>query len=329
MRGVKLFTFGLALLVLLAACGGGPGSAAAQLSCSLPVITWTRNGGSTATQDGFISVPSGAFRPDPTAAGPTYDRAYQRWLPVLGSQVLPDGSTYAYEVELQDRPGYQVHVVQVASGADKMIYDMPYDNAYSILALEPEGIYLVPILHRSGVPTGLWLLSSTQATLTAVPGASDLSWQVIDRGAAWGGPVGGDSLDRLDLATGTLTTWFHHDIAPQPGIGSSYGPSVVGFDLSGHPLVELYPPVDTTASPARTTPVPELWLVSGPSVGAKLAGISLPGEGQFVQVGVTDSHGAWLVGSDGFYLYTDKGFMRAAPMPPGPIGNLAIAGGCA
>jgi hypothetical protein len=323
-----------AATALLAACGGtsatssaspSPTSAAGLLSCRLPVTTWIKNGGTFASQSGFVAVPSGTFAPDPAVTGSTYDRAYRRWLPVVASYVLPDGSAYAYEQDLADG-AYEIHMVDVASGADKMDYHMPYDNAYSIVALKPEGVYLVPLLHRSGIPTGLWLLSSTNATVRAVAGAGDLSWQVIDGGAAWGRPVGGDSLDRLDLSTGVVTTWFRHAVAEQIGIGSGNGPEVVGFDLSGRPLIEFAPAVAGTASPAWT-PMLEVWLVSSPGQANKLTGLPLPDH--FLQAGVTDTHGTWLVGLDGFYLYTDGGFHRAAPMPPGPVGDFAIAGGCA
>jgi hypothetical protein len=295
------------------------------LSCSLPVVSWLKNGGNAASQNGFIAVPSGAITVDTTPNGYTYDRAYRRWLPVLAPMVLPDGSAYAYEDQPPDGE-YDIHVVQVASGADKVISRMPYDNAYSVLALQPEGVYVVPVLHRSGVPTGLWLLSSTTGTLAAVPGAADADWRLIAGGAAWGGPVGADRLDRLDLSTGMVTTWFRHDIAIPLGIGGDYGPAVVGFDLSGRPLVEFAPPVDATVTPA---PMPsfEIWLVSSPGQAIKLTGMPLPSG--FLRPGVTDSHGTWFVGSDGFYRYTDGGFKRAAPLPPGPVGEFQIAGGCA
>jgi hypothetical protein len=242
---------------------------------------------------------------------------------VVAAQVLPDGSMYAYEKELPD--SYEIHVVWVANGADKMIRSMPYDDAYGILAMKPEGLYLVPIIHRSGVPAGLWLLSSTKATLTAVPGAGTSRWQVVEGGAAWGGPVGGDRLDRLDLSTGVVSTWFLHATAVQTTIGYGYAPTVVGFDTSGRPLVEVYPPIVTAASPARTDPVPELWLVSSPDQATRLSGMKIPEQG--LQPGVTGSHGTWFVGADGFYLYTDSGFRRAAPMPA--TGNFTLAGDCA
>lgn len=316
----------VAAIALLAACGGSSAvsssttPAARSISCSLPVLTWTKNGGSSASQSGFVSVPSGTFALAPTSTySPAYDSAHRRWLPVPAAQILPDGSVYVYENELPDGP-YEIHQVQVASGADKMVLHMPYANAYSILAVQPAGIYVVPVLHRSGVPKGLWLFSSTLTTLTAVAGAADLSWNAIGGGAAWGGQAGGDTLDRLDLSTGVVTKWFQHAIAPAPGIGASYGPQVVAFDQAGRPLVGFYPPVDPAA-----TPVPEVWLASSPGQATKLTGFMPPNT---LGLGVTDSHGTWLVGSDGFYLYTDAGFRRAAPMPPGPVGEFQIAGAC-
>jgi hypothetical protein len=109
------------------------------------------------------------------------------------------------------------------------------------------------------------------------------------------------------------------------GIGSSYGPSLVGFDHAGTPLVQVFPPIDVKVSPARTNPVPELWLASTPDHATRLTGLPMSDQG--VQAGVTDSNGTWFVGTDGFYLYTDSGFRRAAPMPA--TGNFTIAGDCA
>jgi hypothetical protein len=71
----------------------------------------------------------------------------------------------------------------------------------------------------------------------------------------------------------------------------------------------------------------EIWLVSSPGQAIKLTGMPLPSG--FLRPGVTDTHGTWFVGSDGFYRYTDGGFKRAAPLPPGPVGEFQIAGGCA
>jgi hypothetical protein len=327
MHALTRSTVGLAFLVLLPCCAGGPASqpaastSAAAFSCRLPVITYNKNGtGASANQNGFIAVPSGAFTPDSTGDGGTYDWAYRRWVPTLRSYLLADGSAYVDEQQAPDGH-YEIHMVQVASGADKVILRMPYDNAYSILALKPEGIYLVPLLHRSGVPQGLWVLSSTTAAITEVPGAGGSAWRLIEAGAAWGGPVGVDRLDRLDLSTGVVTTWFQHPVEPPTGIGSGYGPEIIAFDRSRRPLVELYPP-----PAAGTTPLPELWVVSGPGQATKLAGMPLPD--QFLQPGVTDTHGTWIVGSDGFYLYTEAELKRAGPMPPGPVGTLVIAGEC-
>jgi hypothetical protein len=318
---------GLAILALLTSCAAGTpslpteSSSAAAVSCRLPVTTFTRNGGSSSSQNGFISIPSGSFTPDATGEGGSYDGAYGKWVPVPRSFVLPDGAAYVIEQQAPDSH-YEIHLVQVASGADKVILQMPYDNAYSVLAFRPEGIYLVPLLHRSGLPQGLWLLSATTATITEIPGGGNLAWRLIDGGGAWGSPVGVDRLDRLDLFTGVVTTWFQHPVQPPVGIGSGYGPDIVAFDRSQRPLVELYPP-----AAAGATPLPELWLASGPGQATKLTGMPLTD--RVLTPGISDSHGTWLVGSDGFYLYTDAGFKRAAPNPPGPVGEFQIAGGCA
>jgi hypothetical protein len=92
----------------------------------------------------------------------------------------------------------------------------------------------------------------------------------------------------------------------------------VGFDRSGRPLIEFVPQGATIA---------EVWLVSSPTEATKLTGLPLPST--FLQAGITDTHGTWLVGADGFYLYAGGRFQRAAPMPPGPVGDFAVAGSCA
>lgn len=211
----------IALVVLLSACTGGspsPARPAAEISCTLPVYKWggVTNGGNYRIigQYGFLNLASGKFAADPTFTAPTgfYDWRSRRWLPVSMAQILPDGSAYAYEKELTD--SFEIYVVQVATGAEKMVYRMPYDNAYQILAFEPEGIYVYPIIHRSGLPGGLWLLDPAGAALKPLPTSMDGTWQLVSGGAAWGGPGGmaGDSLVRLDLATGALTTWFQHTV---------------------------------------------------------------------------------------------------------------------
>lgn len=323
--------------MLVAACTGSPAastspsSATLGIGCTLAVYKWggVTNGGnySIIGQYGVLDVASGKFAADPTFTAGTgsYDWPYRRWLPVSMAQVLADGSAYAYEKELTD--SYEIYVVQVATGAETMVYHMPYDNAYQILAFQPEGVYVYPIIHRSGLPSGLWLLDPSKSALKPLPTSMEGSWQLVSGGAAWGGPGGmaGDSLVRLDLTTGVLTTWFQHTVQGAVFEGYGYGVSVIGFDGSGRPLLEVFPPFDLHASPAAN-PQPEVWLVSSPGQATRVFGLPLPEQG--AAMGVTDSHGMWVVGRDGVYLYANGGFRKVAPLPALPENNYMLTGAC-
>jgi hypothetical protein len=326
----------IALAVLVAACTGGPAASTSParsadvISCTLPVYNWggVTNGGnySIIGQYGFLNVASGKFAANTiTFSTGSYDWPFQRWLPVSMAQVLPDGSAYAYEKELTD--SYEIHVVQVATGAETMVYRMPYDNAYQILAFQPDGVYLYPIVHRSGLPSGLWLLDPAKSALKPLPTSIDSTWQLVSGGAAWGGPGGmaGDSLVRLDLITGALTTWFQHTVQGAVFEGYGYGVSVIGFDGSGRPLAEVFPPFDLQASPAPK-PKPEVWLVSSPGQATRVLGLPVPQQG--VATGVSDSHGMWVEGRDGVYLYADGSFRKVAAQPSLPENNYMLTGAC-
>jgi hypothetical protein len=333
----KRWVLWIVLVVLVAGCTRGPAAStpparsAAVVNCNLPVYKWggVTNGGnySIVGQYGFLSLASGKFAADPevTAITGFYDWRSRRWLPVPMAQVLPDGSAYAYEKELTD--SFEIYVVHVATGAEEMVYRMPYDNAYQILAFQPEGIYVYPIVHRSGLSGGLWLLDPSRSVLKPLPTSMDGTWQLVSGGAAWGGPggVAGESLVRLDLASGALTTWFQHIVQGAVFEGMGYGVSVIGFDESGRPLVEVYPPFDLQASPAPN-PQPEVWLVSSPGQATRVLGLPVPQQG--VAIGVSDSHGMWVEGRDGVYLYANGAFRRVAPLPALPENNYMLAGGC-
>jgi hypothetical protein len=332
MRDLKQAALGL-LAISLVGCSTSPSASRAPspsafgpapLRCSLPVLSTGLAGGVEGTQNGFISIPSGTFKPDANEGGLSYDRALGRWVPVPAAWVLPDGSAYVYERELPAGP-FQIHLVSVASGADHVIYEMPYDTAFEVLAYRPEGVYLVPILHRSGVPEGLWMLDLATGSLRTFPESLGVQWQVVSTAEAWGAPgPGAETLNHLDLATGAVAVWFHHTVQEAQSIGSRYGVTVVGWDASSRPIVEFYPPVDKSLSSAPS-PAPELWIVSAPGTAHRLTDIPLPDQ---PRPGFTDSHGTWLVGADGVYLYGGSRFERVAPLPPGPVRDLTVVGAC-
>ncbi|HET9780513.1 MAG TPA: hypothetical protein VFR33_01945 [Candidatus Dormibacteraeota bacterium] len=331
-------------------------SAATHSVCRLAVTNWgwVTNGSSTrvTSQNGFIEMPSGVFTPDPTGtftedqatlvfgsdqtpvlhgdALATYDVAYHRWLPAPPTHVLQDGSAYVYEVELRDGSGYEIHLVHVATAADRVVLQMPYDNAYSIVGFDASGIYVNPILHRSGITGGLWLIDPNKASIQPVTNAANGTWQLIAQRAAWGGPGGqaGGTFQRLDLATGQLTTLFDHPVQGAVFEGYGYGISLLGFDRHMRPLLEVFPPNPSTSSAQSTPGPPQIWLVGGPDKATELTGVALLPD-TAIGMGIEDAHGLWLVGADGVYLYTDTGFTKVAPLGPPAMPNYTIVSGCA
>ena len=353
-------------MLLVEACAPGPlppglasptptTRAVGTVTCRLPVFNWawvtSGSSSSVVGQNGFVDLSTGTFAPDSNAqfdydqssaryqsqqlpvlkgdGSGFYDAAVGRWVPAPAQHVLPDGSAYVYEVELPDPHAYQIHLVEVATGADRVVYQMPYDNGYSVVAFQREGIYVQPILHKSGLPGGLWLYDIATSTLKAIPNASTGTWQSVVDGAAWGGAGGtaGNTLTRLNVETGQTTTWFSHTVQGAVFEGYGYGVSLLGFDDASHPLVEVFPPGNGSPNPNQPGE-PEVWLVNAPGQATKLSGISLRADAA-LSPGLSDPHGLWLVGADGIYLYTDAGFRRAAPLAPAPSSNYALEGTCA
>lgn len=256
------------------------------------------------------------------SGAPTYDGASRRWLPVTAAQILPDGSAYAYTREASPTQfRNEIHHVNVATGVDRVIYN---NDAYRVLVYRPEGIYLVYHLNGTDGDHGLWLLDPSTQSLKAFQSGAQASWAAVAGGGAWsysvdGNRFGSTSFARLDLSTGAVATWFSVSSQaqpPQPGFKSV---RAIGFDASLHPLVEVF--VDGGTS--------EVWLLTAPGQATRLNGLPLR---DFIPpLGVTDSHGTWVVGADGVYLYAGSGFQRVAAAPPfsGIVaGNFTIAGAC-
>ena len=315
----------------------------AALSCSLPVAQAIY--GPTAPTTGFVALPSGTFQADATGAmvpdpgttrtrtvqtpvlygdgGATYDRAFKRWLPVAPAQVSTDGSTYVYTREASPTQfRNEIHLVTVSAATDQVIYDQ---GAYHALSYQPEGIYLTHHLSQTDATNGLWLLDPSTRALKPFSASMQASWEAIAGGSAWtystdGNRFGSSSFARLDLSSGAVTTWFTAISAIQIPQSGSKSVRPVGFDASAHPIVEVY------TMGGNTTP--EIWLLTAPSQSTQIGGLHLA---QFTPPpGITDSHGAWVVGSDGIYLYRSESFERVASAPAGwNTPNYNVAGPCA
>lgn len=84
--------------------------------CRLPVLL--ANG-----QAGFIDTSSAGFNPDASAGqgAQSYSPAARKWVPVPPRQVSPDGERYA------STQGHQVHVTDIASGEDRVLWTAGID----------------------------------------------------------------------------------------------------------------------------------------------------------------------------------------------------------
>jgi len=295
------------------------------LSCKLPVVTDPTGGG-------WLTYPAGTFQADPKAnvnlptpsyipLSRSYDKAFERWLPVPRDWISPDGKHYAYP-ELPGPgsttpPPGGVHVVDVASGQDRFLNPgtPPQDSFWWVLDYETEGVYVAVQPSGPAPPTGLWLLDPSTGAVRKI--SDGIQSQYISGGASWStadaltghGPGPGSRLNRTDLKTGAMTSWYkRNDIEF----------TVAGADGAGHPILEVW-----------KYQTPQLLLITGPGSATILLpapGSAVPSLSNVVHP-VADSHGIWFgdVGGN-ISLYTPAtGIKQIASVSSS---NAAAAGGC-
>jgi hypothetical protein len=296
-------------------------SGASALSCRLPVVT--------PTQVGWLTFPSGAFQADPRGnvqlpgyTSPpffwkSYDKAYERWLPVPRDDISPDGQHYAY-ADPPAPPGQPasggVHVVDLATGADHLL--RPAANNWVVLDYENEGVYLATQPSGATPPTGLWLLDpSGQHPFRQLDNTQ--SWQYISGGGAWAtadplaahGPGPGSRLLRLDLQSGTIASWYKR---------TDFELVVTGADGAGHPLLQTRNDANQLLIVTAQNSATALPLATG-SVAPVLSNYIHP---------VSDTeHGLWLGDTGGTVsLYTPTLGVEQV----GRVGtnDVLVAGGC-
>lgn len=286
-----------------------------SFSCRLPV--YKSDAGIT---DWFVSFPDRTATVDPTGHnGMYFDRAYSRWLPVSRRAVSPDGTHYA-SIDYGGSD-FVLHVVAVASGKDSPIHlsTQAFTGQPDILDYSADGIYLINGFEH--LFAGLWQVNPSTGQLRQV--SKDI-YPVLSagNGIIWaqavnpadpnpvvtGSSVGTlpDEIDRVDLRSGARTVWLYD---PGTGLG------IAGLDGRGLPLI-----IETG-----------VW---GADVNARLLMVAQPGspttihKGAIVQSmggGITDSHGVWLGGQAGIYLYTSSGtLLKVADSPA----YASLANGC-
>ena len=305
---------------------GKPSPNLEGLACRLP-LTWATSGGQNAVNKaGFLRFPDLTLSEDPSAPAGSrfFNRASMSWLPVSRDAVSPDGLRYAYaQGNAYLSTGGSLHVVDVATKADQVIYTGP--TVYSVVDFAPEGIYITKA-SPEGPTVGLWLQNPAggaahliNATVQSPAVGGGAAWthdfDTSDPSPAPGGMVGpSNRIERIDLKTGQLVPWFY-----EPGVDLW----IAGFDTAGNPFVRSY-----RSAGDGTHDTVELWLLTSPTGSVQLFG----GAQRYLwpsDVTAIDAHGVWFDAgytSDSVWLYS----------PNSPIQMLAklgvtyvhVAGGC-
>lgn len=320
----------------------------AQLSCRLPLSNY-KWANQTLT-NGFVAFPAATFAIDPTAefqsqasnglnksvvrpylygnsGVATYTRRYSRWLPSGIAAVSPDSSHYAYAEAYNGTigPRSRIHVVDVVSGSDRVVYDQGF---YGVIDYELEGIYLFAQGYADAPSSGLWRLDprtgSVQPIFATQPGSQVHTINYVGGGAAWfsdlapgdqvpptvQGMAQGfffDRLMRVDPKTGSTAPWFRQ---PENEV------QAIGVDGQGHPIVRVSSTID-----GATTTSEQLWLITTQGVGKQLYAGPGSNSKDFVDFGtpLADDHGIWFGSNKGVYLYTSDGVFKKVSSAVGEI----------
>jgi hypothetical protein len=247
---------------------------------------------------------------------------------------------YAYVDTTQSAAGglpvSRVHVVDVKTGTDlPFVFPGPELASNSqwfagVVAFNTEGVYLSLFGSNQGSApdTGkLWLLDPDRGTVRKMSDVAGSGWLVA--GAyAWtfvsvpGGPTNPNTLVRIDVSTGQLTTWWiDADYEPVSSPGAATGLSVLGVDGTGSPIVEGS---GETGGGTSYTRVVDIWIIDAPNQAVQLD-LSAADIGSGSPIGwegaLTDGFGTWILLNDRLFLYGTGGtFRKVAEGPYSPAG---------
>jgi hypothetical protein len=236
--------------------------------------------------------------------------------------VSPDGLSYVYSEPTEQPAGVhtptRIHVVTVLTGADRVVYSgggTDYAIEFGVA-----GIYLV---------TGRWeALSVGLRLLDPLTGAIRVlaitgHWSVMSAGAAWGidadlGGIGNDPhrIDRLDLTTGAVSTWFE--------VASDRWVAPIGIDVDGALII-----ASATSGTVATPYVADFYRLLGRS---QTVHLFTAGPDEAWDGFMADSHGLWFGSAyvyGGLWLYTDGAGLRlVADNQNQPLRVESAAGPC-
>jgi virginiamycin B lyase len=302
---------------------------AGQPACTLPVVTVASSPQPTAGRQLNLGTgettddPGGQFEFDSTnqlyrtLAGPPlaggqpgyFDRAAQRWLPVRGALVRPDGGAYAYLAVNSAGNSSVLHVVDVATGRDTplsqpsgfpQIYD--YDSGGIYFALggyESPGHGLQVV---NPATDSISTLMTTGAVESVVAGGAWMLQLRPGDASAPGAYPSSDEVLRRDLSTGTTVSWFYRAGAAVSVLGYAGG--------------SLFVTDSTDQGVSR-----EYWVVSAPG---RMSKIALPDPLDQLDRPTADAVGVWFGGVSGLFLWTERtGLIEISQDPVLPAGSCA------
>ena len=328
----------------------------AALKGELPVwIQEPSSNGQLVFAGGFLHFPGGAFRRDPhadmvsdaktpglmrtpdqpylyaygsptTVVTLTYDRVLGRWLPVNRAQVSDDGLRYAYvDHELGAATSQRIHVVDVRTGSDQVVYRDTNNPLYAVVGLVQQNVYVTSCqptetggncwgpLRRLDVTTGNIATVSDRRGRWVVSGR--IGWTVTCWPAKYPVPCFGiyderepNQLLRVDLATGNEEIW-----------GRGSGIDLIGMDSDGAPLITVGGTgecrVVRASAPEQTEPISSLPI--NHTVGCGFRSATADRIGIWIQVEYVPS-GA----TAGIYLYSKaSGTRKISDSQYVPVGS--------
>ncbi len=296
------------------------------LSCRLPVWGWALPLGvnqGVGYVGGFVAVPGGQF----TLAQETltngqvdawaYSTSLARWLPVRRQAVSPDGMQYAY-VEYMSNGSQPIHIVDGRTNTDRVLVasgDLDFPD------WQNDGLYVVHHFIGSDFGEGLARVDRATGEVTeiAVPQLTgSRSYWTVDGDAAWATDWGSGTspqfgisnrLQRYDLSTGQLATWFY---------SSGKNIRLNGFTATHLPMAEI-----ADVSGADLINMVEVTLKSPNTIASALTLPGLPTIGPSFEDVIPDSGRLWLLVNGGIWLLPAGG----SPVKVSePIGFWGISG---
>lgn len=300
-----------------------PPAVGLPVQCRLPVYWWDSD---TSTQDhaGFVIFPGGQLVEDRSAPSGAnylffYDRVYAKWIFASRDEVSPDGREYAYAEGDPISGNYsgKLHVVNVATGTDRVIYANS-SLVPTVVQFSAEGIYFTDD-KGEGFQEGLWLIAPQGGVPRQIN--STIFEPKVANGAAWGlafnaadpDPAPGgithpyNTILRVDLNTGQSVTWWY-----QPGNDMRLFDGDYSGNLFAYTFRET---VDNSLSD---------WMLDSRGTAHRIGSVNLDG------LAAIDSNGVWFDGGgsgpgSSLWLLTNGQLERVAGFN---VAALFVAGGC-